>query len=62
MVYQNWINNSEWEQSDPKLKYLYKEPLQLPHTLRLAEAIPLQPSGIIIVRGPRQTGKSTFLP
>ena len=61
MIYQNWINNTGWEQSDPKLKYLYKQPLQLSHTSRLVEAIQLQPSGILIVRGPRQTGKSTFL-
>ncbi|MBN1757364.1 MAG: ATP-binding protein [Chitinispirillaceae bacterium] len=33
----------------------------MPHTCKLVESIPLSPPGIIVVRGPRQTGKSTFL-
>ncbi|MBD3315461.1 MAG: AAA family ATPase [Chitinivibrionales bacterium] len=61
MIKQNWKNNPLWEMSDPKLGQLRALPLVLPHTGRLARSIPLEPSGILFVLGPRQAGKSTFL-
>lgn len=61
MIWQSWVNERDWEKTDPKLGLLRSSPLILPHTKRLADSVPLKPSGILIVRGPRQTGKSTFL-
>ena len=61
MINQPWVTKPHWEASDPKLSLLAQSPVRMPHTQNLAESIPLSPPGIIIVRGPRQTGKSTFL-
>ncbi|MBD3347096.1 MAG: AAA family ATPase [Chitinivibrionales bacterium] len=61
MILQPWLVNNRWEQDDPKLDQLRSARVQLPHTARLANTIDLDPPGILIVRGPRQTGKSTFL-
>jgi len=61
MIYQKWLNDPNWELTDPKLRYLPEQPIELPHTQRLVKSIDLSPPGIIIVQGPRQTGKSTFL-
>jgi len=61
MVNQPWLTNPDWEMIDAKLGELKRVPVSLPHTQKLVAEIPLQPPGIIIVRGPRQTGKSTFL-
>jgi hypothetical protein len=61
MIHQYWLSNDQWDKDDPKLKQLRTGHVELTHTKNLAEAIDLEPSGILIVRGPRQTGKSTFL-
>ena len=61
MINQPWVTNQNWETTDPKLSLLAQMPVCMPHTQQLAESIPLAPPGIIVVRGPRQTGKSTFL-
>lgn len=53
--------SADWEADDPKLRQLSRASVVLPHTRKLAEAIALDPSGILFVRGPRQAGKSTFL-
>jgi uncharacterized protein len=61
MIIQPWLTNSDWEDSDPKLSQLKQLPVCMPHTKKLVASISLEPPGIIIIRGPRQTGKSTFL-
>jgi len=61
MRYQPWVSASDWEKTDPKLMQAASQPIQLKHTVDLVDAIPITPAGIVIVRGPRQTGKSTFL-
>lgn len=61
MQYSPWVGNEAWEKEDPKLKEASEQPFFMPHTGNLAQKIAVHPPGIIIVRGPRQTGKSTFL-
>lgn len=61
MIHQHWLKGSQWERDDPKLKRLRQAPVTLAHTGQLAASIELDPPGILMVRGPRQAGKSTFL-
>ncbi|MBF0433070.1 MAG: ATP-binding protein [Fibrobacteria bacterium] len=61
MKYQPWVTNEHWKENDPKLKEVAKQPCLLPHTGKLARQIEIKPPGIVLVRGPRQVGKSTFL-
>jgi predicted AAA+ superfamily ATPase len=61
MKYQPWISDQAWTGHDPKLSALRDLPARFSHTDELARAIPIDPPGIVLVRGPRQMGKSTFL-
>jgi hypothetical protein len=61
MIYQYWLHNAQWDKDDPKLRQLRESSIQLSHTSRLVESIALDPPGILLIRGPRQSGKSTFL-
>jgi len=61
MLYQPWANNDNWETSDSKMVELASAEIQFSHTNRLVESIDISPSGIILLRGPRQIGKSTLL-
>jgi predicted AAA+ superfamily ATPase len=61
MRYQPWLESKQWKKGDPKLKEVSLQPCRLPHTLRLTAQIKIKPPGILMVRGPRQVGKSTFL-
>lgn len=61
MKFQPWVLNHNWQNIDPKLGALQDAPIRLAHTADLVNRIPLLPPGIILVRGPRQMGKSTFL-
>jgi uncharacterized protein len=61
MRYQPWLAGPGWAGADPKLSEFACQPVRLPHTRRLADTITVQPPGIVVVRGPRQVGKSTFL-
>ncbi|MBD3316230.1 MAG: AAA family ATPase [Chitinivibrionales bacterium] len=61
MRYQPWVSDQDWESKDPKLREYHAQPAVLRHTSALCEKIALHPEGILIVRGPRQVGKSTFL-
>lgn len=56
-----WLGSESWEKADPKLREAAEQPFPLDHTLRLADSIALQPPGILLLRGPRRIGKSTFL-
>jgi uncharacterized protein len=60
MLMQPWLN-ADWEKADPKLREVQDHPALLPHTQKLCGKIPLTPAGILLLRGPRQVGKSTFL-
>jgi hypothetical protein len=61
MRYQPWLSSDDWECGDPKLVEATKQPVRLPHTSDLVNAIDIRPAGVLVVRGPRQVGKSTFL-
>lgn len=61
MKIQPWVSNSRWNEMDPKMVELRSAPVQFPHTARLAAQIPIKPAGIVLLRGPRQVGKSTLL-
>ncbi|MBD3421443.1 MAG: AAA family ATPase [Chitinivibrionales bacterium] len=61
MKIQPWSDNPRWHESDPKMVELRSAPVQFPHTSRLAAEIPIKPAGIVLLRGPRQVGKSTLL-
>jgi predicted AAA+ superfamily ATPase len=61
MKIQPWVGNPRWLESDPKLVELHSAPVQFPHTSRLAAQIAIKPAGIVLLRGPRQVGKSTLL-
>ena len=61
MKYQPWIQSDTWEKNDPKLMEISKQTIRLFHTSLLVKTISLELPGIIMVRGPRQVGKSTFL-
>lgn len=61
MLTQAWLHDPDWGKKDTKLREAREQPLALAHTRELAEKIPLHPSGFLLVRGPRQVGKSTFL-
>ncbi|MBD3239091.1 MAG: AAA family ATPase [Chitinivibrionales bacterium] len=61
MLYQPWVTAADWENRDPALRHLQAQPAVLEHTLALSRSIDVRPPGIVIVRGPRQVGKSTFL-
>lgn len=56
-----WQVSETWEKTDAKLKEAAEQPFLLAHTRNLADSIPLHPPGILLLRGPRQIGKSTFL-
>ncbi len=61
MIYQPWIGGPQWQKADPKLVEITHLPNRLPHTTQLVKQIDLEPAGILMVSGPRQVGKSTFL-
>jgi uncharacterized protein len=61
MLSQPWLHDPHWDRKDHKLGEAAEQPLRLPHTRRLAGEIPLRPAGFLLLRGPRQVGKSTFL-
>lgn len=61
MLYQPWCTTTDWEKRDPALNHLEAQPAVFGHTLALARDIAVHPAGIVVVRGPRQVGKSTFL-
>lgn len=60
MLFQPWLESSQWEQNDPKLENLEKAVLKLPHFESIVSQIPLN-EGIYSILGPRQVGKSTLL-
>ncbi len=61
MRYQPWLRSPDWEKRDFKLAEAQGQPLYLPHTQQLVKALDPRPPGIVLLRGPRQIGKSTFL-
>lgn len=60
MTYQPWVQNPQWEESDPRLKQLAENRVRLPHLDQVLREIPLG-EGIFSILGPRQVGKSTLL-
>jgi predicted AAA+ superfamily ATPase len=61
MKYQPWLGAPDWERTEPKLVERSVQPAILSHTASLLLSIPVRPAGILLLRGPRQVGKSTFL-
>src|SRR4051812_34313920 len=61
MLSSPWLESQDWEKTDVKLREAAEQPFLLAHTRNLAESIELRPPGILLLRGPRQIGKSTFL-
>lgn len=53
-----WWNNKSWQKLDVTLQELHAKPLQYHHPL--LNDIPTKP-GVIIFRGPRRIGKTTFV-
>lgn len=56
-----WLTSDHWVSHDPKLREAQEQPFPLAHTQDLADSIALKPPGILLLRGPRQIGKSTCL-
>ncbi len=61
MRHQPWLLSENWETAEPKLVEIHNQKTELVHTQNLVKEIPINPAGIIVIRGPRQVGKSTFL-
>lgn len=61
MLTHPWLISESWDATDPKLKEAREQPILLAHTQEMADSIALRPPGILLLRGPRQIGKSTCL-
>ncbi len=61
MLAQPWLTDPDWERNDPKMREALDQPMLFPHTSALAASIEIHPPGFLLIRGPRQVGKSTLL-
>lgn len=58
---QPWLRSADWERTDPALATVAAQPLRMPHTSDLVDSLDIADPGVLVLRGPRQVGKSTFL-